>query len=232
MRLFLVLVTIYLLFILGMNRDRGLNAPFYRVSSFRLFTRQQFGMYLLYVIALTIAGAVVLRKVRFSQDSLAVKTVLLALLYAPVAFYRPSMNVYYTKNEAEVFRQKLPRQNGVNQYLTMSSYQTTMMPFYKDEARTQLIGKLYSSGEIYEDQIDKQNEVIQYTTYVFNGSDPAFPAGTVVMSLSNKNNIHDIFPPDNVYRGHILTGSGAYEGIKGTVDVNITGDKRMAVFTH
>lgn len=230
MHTFLALMAIYIIFLIGMNRERGMSSAFYMACKHRLFPRKQFLMYLAYLLVLTVIGATLIPK-RFGEASLVYTVVLLTLAMAPTVFYRPTMRVYYIKNEAEVFRSS-QTQTQQGPYLAAVTYQTTMMPFYKDEARTQLIGKLYSSAEIYADKVESLSEVIQYTTYVFNGSDKDFPEGTIVMSLSNKNDIQDIFPPDNVYRGQILACSGAYEGQRvGHIDVNIRGDKRMAVFT-
>lgn len=224
--LFLVLFMVWIVALVLRNRE---STSLYHMSDCRMYTRRHLMMYTIYALAMACFAITTLPE---KVSGLPMVAAWLAAIYAPIVLFRPSFQVYYDNTEAEVFRTEVPKTGAGKGELTKSTYQATMMPFYKDEARTHLLGRLYSSAEIYAIDSIRQNEVIQCTTYVFEGTDPDFPKGTITMQIENKNDIHDIFPPSSTYRGYILAGSNAYAGMRGTVDVNIREAQRRAVFTH
>jgi hypothetical protein len=229
-----ILITLFILFLTHLaltNRERKF---LYRVGCDHSFTRREVMIYVAFVAVVLIALLLGSHSAQLHSFSSLLSILILGLaMYLPVMLYRSRFVIYYSKDDSQVFRSDLDTSKSSKSSRKgkdSALHQVTMMPLYKDEARTKPIGKLYSSAEIVATGSD--NEVMQITTYVFDGVDVDFPQGTVVMSISNPNTVKNIFPPDGVYRGHILTGSGAYEGITGVVDVNITGSERQTVFSH
>lgn len=165
-------------------------------------------------------------------DGLPMVVVWLAILYAPILLYRPSFRVFYSTKEAEVFRTEIPKTEGTKSEISKMTYQTTVMPVYKDVARTQRVGRFYSSAEIFAIDSEKQNDVMQTVTFTFDGHEVDFPKGSVTVMIDFKNDIHHIFPDNNVYRGNFFNGLLAYSGMRGVVDVTVTDDQREAVFFH
>lgn len=213
---FLVLFVIYILYLVSLNRERGVSSAYYELLPGRIFPRKTCMMYLVYAFMIL---AYVMSK-RSNQE-----IALFALLLAPVHLYHPEVAFYYSKADADMFRQALQPKNPPR-HTSTASYQTTVIPLFRDKKRTKRVGTFYSSANLIAS--DQANEILQYITYVFDGSDPQFPKGSLVVAINLENRVHDIFPPDRVYRGKILSGAGAYAGAEGVMDVHVTGDARAA----
>lgn len=218
--LLFVFVIIYILYLVSLNRERGMSSAYYELLPKRIFPRQTCLMYLGYVLAITMIAMTMTRKRSPSMD-----VALFALLLAPVHLYHPKVTFYYSKTDADMFRQALQPKKAPQRTST-SSYQTTVIPLFRDQERTKQIGTFYSSADLIAN--GQTNEILQYITYVFNGTVPEFPKGSLVVAINLENPVHDIFPSDRVYRGHILSGSGAYAGAEGVMDVHVVGDARTA----
>lgn len=230
MNIYLTLLTVYLLTLASLNRERGRNAQLYELLPGRLFPRERVMQFAVYALVVTLLAMVMIPS-RFDEAKVTLSVLFFAVLLAPLHIHHPSLTFYYTNEQAEMFRESLEKKakNPANGELTNASHQTTMMPLYRDTAHTQRIGRFFSTAEMLANRTDKIHHIFQYITYVFDGTDPAFPKGTVVMAISMANQVHNIFPPDHIYRGHILTGSGAFAGATGVVDVQVVGSERKAM---
>lgn len=136
-----------------------------------------------------------------------------------------NMQFNYNKSESKVFAHELG--NKIDN--TKVQFQFSTMPMHSNQKN---IGMLYSDARIIE-QEDKY-DVLQTLTYAFNGSDPKFPKGTLTLRIFFENANKSIFPPDNAYTAHIISGSDAYLNATGTVAINVKNDERNATihFTH
>lgn len=234
MKLLVALVAIYLVYLLSVNRIRGPYSAYYELLPGRVYPRQMVGMFLTYVLLMTGIAIGLMRsfRSRFDEGKVVMSVVWFALILGPIMahLYCPKLSFYYSKNEAEVFRENVEMTNTAKN-VGRVTYQTTMIPLYKDKARTQRIGKFYSSAEIFGNQTDELHQVLQYVTYAFDGSDRDFPYGTLVMSIAMMNDVHDIFPPDQVYEGSVITGTGSFTGASGVVEVDVRGPDRAVTVT-
>ena len=134
----------------------------------------------------------------------------------------------YNKNESKVYSQ--PLQNSIDD--TKAYNDIISIPLHS--ATNKNVGILYSNANVVETDTKNIVDVMQTLTYVFNGKDPNFPKGSIVLRIYFQNDKSDIFPPDDTYTAHIISGSGAYVDAAGLVKIDVRGEHRNVVihFTH
>lgn len=134
----------------------------------------------------------------------------------------------YSKKESKVYSQEL--RNSVDDSKAYNDI--ISMPLH---SRTNAnIGVLYCNANIIETGKPNVVDVIQTVTYILNGTDPTFPKGSITLRIYFENDKSEIFPPDNTYVAHIISGSDAYVNATGTIKIAVKGDQRNAMihFTH
>lgn len=124
---------------------------------------RDFGLYVVYITVV----CWIFSRLMSSTPSTASVILCLALIYVPLVWVRPHFRLYYSNEDAAVFRQELPAVSS-SPTSSKSSYQTTVMTLYADERQTQPIGRFFNSAELF-DQIN------QHVLYVLDGSRPDFP---------------------------------------------------------
>jgi predicted RND superfamily exporter protein len=138
------------------------------------------------------------------------------------------LQLSYYKSESKVYSQEL--KNSVDD--TKAYNDIISMPLHSITNAN--IGIIYCNANIIE--TDKPNvvDVIQIVTYIFNGTDTKFPKGSITVRIYFQNDKSEIFPPDNTYVAHIISGSDAYVNATGTIKIDVKGDQRNAHihFTH
>lgn len=136
----------------------------------------------------------------------------------------------YNKKEATIFKHELQNINKNDSDINAYS-QVTIIPLY---CNNKLIGNVYSDAKIFENNSSNISVVVQTLIYIFNGNHNNFPKGSLVVRIFFENNKKNIFPPNDVYIAHIISGSDAYINATGTVTIDVNDDERNAIinFTH
>lgn len=165
---FLIIWVTMILILLGMNQSR--TGKWKRVPH-HLMNERDFGLYVVYITVV----CWIFSRLMSSIPSTASVILCLALIYVPLVWVRPHFRLYYSNEDAAVFRQELPAVSS-SSTSSKSSYQTTVMTLYADERQTQPIGRFFSSAELFDDASRQGlHQINQHVLYVLDGSHPDFP---------------------------------------------------------